>query len=201
LTNLFALLENRTSVRIFRHIFASRNGSEVGVNQTLGHVRIEVTRDDQRRVLWTVPDLEEVLHVIECRILEVFVTANGGVMVGVPHRERELHEIFIGLTIRAVLVALTPLISNHLTLVVQLGLVQDGQEVPHSVALHEQCQRQLLRGNTFKIVGPLGVRGAVDTRSHSVERLKVFARAVKTPLEHQVLKQVREAREAFGLVL
>jgi hypothetical protein len=114
------------------------------------------------------------------------------VALGEAGRERDLPHAPVRLV-----VALALLVLHDAALLVQRGLVDRGQQVPHAVGL--EPQRRVERGgrHVLEEVGAVLRRRAVLVGgADQLERAEEFVGMVLRGLEHQVLEQVREAGAA-----
>ena len=94
------------------------------------------------------------------------------------------------------------LVLHHPPLLVELGLGDRLQEMPHPVRLHPERGVEGRGGDVLEIVGAVLVGGAVEIGGpERLERLEVVGVEVLTAVEHQVLEEVREAGAARALVL
>src|SRR6266403_3218 len=98
--------------------------------------------------------------------------------------------------------ALALFVLHDAALEIEFFLVQDAEQMSHAVAFREKYVIQHRSGNVFKIIGAIGVGGAVQVASadafHGVDVgvIEIFASA-----EHEVLEQVSEAGLAGLFVL
>jgi hypothetical protein len=101
-----------------------------------------------------------------------------------------------------VVIALAPLVADHLLLVLEARLVEQVEQVAHAVALEPQRRLDLMARHDLEVVGAVGVGGAVDPGAADLlQHLEVHVLAdVLGPLEHHVLEEVGKSALAGRLV-
>ena len=83
---------------------------------------------------------------------------------------------------------------------VELFLRERGEQPAHSIGLQEQRHWQELGRYGLEVVGAVEAGCAVDRSTDALQRLEVLGVVVGRALEHQVLKEMREARAALDFV-
>ena len=122
-------------------------------------------------------------------------------MVRVPDRiEIVAHQIFDE-PVRLV-VALALFVLHDAALVIQLLLRHRAEQMPHAVALQEQCALQSAGRHRLEIVCPVEPCRPVEIRrSHLLQRLEIIARRILRPVEHQMFEEMCEPGLALRLML
>ena len=153
---------------------AALQRAEVLLDQRLRLRRVEVADDRQARVVGRVVLLEESLHVVELRRLDVLVRADDVAVVRMPLREQRLKQRLFGEAVRLVLDALAPLVADDVLLVRQRRLIDLVEQVAHAIGLEPQRQLELVRRDGLEVVGAVEVGRAVDVaRAGGLEQLEV----------------------------
>ena len=115
------------------HRRTGRKVSEIPVNHFQSFVPPDVARDGQAGVGGGIEATEKVLYVIQAGSIQVFLGTNGHPVVGVGERKHGLLDIPLGHAVRAVLIALAPLVFYDVPLDLEPLLVQGVQQEPHAV--------------------------------------------------------------------
>ena len=111
---------------------------------------------------------------------------------GLDHR-------LVGSPVGAVVEALPPFLLHRLPLVVEVGL-RDVQRA-HTVRFEKNPELQLVRRQGLKVIGPLGVRGAVGAAAVVLYQDKMLPFAdILRPLKQHMLEQMGEAGPSRPLV-
>ncbi len=110
-------------------------------------------------------------------------------------------EFELGHPVRPVLVALAPLVLDHVALAVDARRAHRVEQIAHAVGLEEEHQLERVGGPVDVVVGTIGVGGAVVVGAGAFEPgvEGPFGHVLRT-FEHQVLEQVCEAGAAELLV-
>ena len=183
----------RLARQVARHrLLRLRHAAEVVLDHLQRVVGLEVADEGQGGVLRHVVGVEELLHVLDRRRLDVFHRADRLVLVGMGG-ERLVVDDLGQQAERLVLVPPAALLLDHLALRIERPLAD--AERGHPIRLEPEHQRQVLRRHRLEedrdVLGRVGVAGPADARDH--RQMLVGAHVVR-PLEHQVLEQVRENR-------
>ena len=94
------------------------------------------------------------------------------------------------------------LVLHHAALLVELGLADGADEMPHAVGFEPERQVERRGGHVDEIVGAIRVGGAVQVGGAGpLERCLELLVVVLAAVEHQVLEEVSEAGPARHLVL
>ena len=174
--------------------------AEVARDLLQGHLGRDVARDHDDGVVGPVVGLEPLLDVLQRGRVEVVHRPDDRVVVGVALGVGRVVDQLARHAVGVVL-ALALLVLDHPALLVQLGLVDGAQQVPHPVGLHEQHRVERADGDVLEVVRPVGVGRAVEVgRADALEHLEVVVVEVLGPVEHQVLEQVREPAPPVRLV-
>ena len=191
-----ALLRDRRRLdRWLRHRRPLLEGPEVLLDQRLRLGLVDIANDGQAGVVGRVVGLEELLHVFEFRRLDIGVRSDHGREVGMRLRKELMEHRLFDDAVGLVLDALTPLISNHVLLIGEVGLIDLVKQITHPVGLQPEPQFQLIGRQRLEIVGAVKVRGAIHAAGASaLERLEVeVSWHVLGALKHHVLEQVCES--------
>ena len=124
--------------------------AEVLLDQRLHLRRLEVADDGEAGVVRRVVLLEESLHVVELRGLDVFVRADDIAVVRMAGREQRLHQRFLGQSVRLVLDALPPFVADHVLLIRQRGLIDLLEQVSHAIGFEPERELDLIDGTVSK---------------------------------------------------
>ncbi len=94
------------------------------------------------------------------------------------------------------------LVLHHPPLLIELGLVDGAQEMPHAVGLHPQRDVEGGRGNVLEVIGAIVIGGTVEVGGpQRFEHLEVVVVVVLAAVEHQMLEEVGETGTPGFLVL
>ena len=107
------------------------------------------------------------------------------------------HEIFVGESVRLVLVALPALVLHDIALEIDLGLVHCLEHPAEPVGFEPEHQWKRGDRARFVVVGAVGVGGTVVVGARGLEEaIELRIRRVLRAHKHQVLEEVREAGAA-----
>ena len=95
-------------------------------------------------------------------------------VIGVVGRIEDLVEPFAGHPVGDVINPLSPLVLDHVALVVELGLVEGTQEEAHPVGFEPEGGLEAVGRQGLVIIGPVGAGAAVDLGAELLERSEVF---------------------------
>jgi hypothetical protein len=155
----------------------------------LGHV----ADDRQDRVVRPVVLAEERVHVLQRGGVQVLHRPDRHVCVRVAFGEREPDEPLVRVAVRAVVVALPLLFLDHVTLVVQVLLVDRVEQVAHPVRLEPEREVETAAGQRLEVVRAVEEGARVQAGAGGLQQAEVLTGGdVARPLEHQVLEEVRE---------
>ena len=172
--------------------------AEVLLRQLHHLVRRRVAGDDEHGVVRRVVGVEELLHIVEVRRLELGEVAVEVVRV-VPVRVRLLRQAEpLEGAVRLVEHVDADLFADHVLLVLQ-RLRRDLQR-PHAVGLEPHRQLERVGRHHLEVVRVIEARRSVQRAAVLVDDADVLELGdVLGALEHQVLEQVREAGAALRL--
>jgi hypothetical protein len=158
-------------------------------------LQVEVAGDDEARVVRRVVRLEKVDDVLVARRREVFHRPDRGPVVGVAGRVERLPEDRVGHPVRPVLVALAPLVLDHVALAVDALGRHGVEERGHPVGVEVEREFEAVGRGVGRVVRPVARGRAVGAAAGFFEpRVDGALRDVARALEHEVLEQVGEAR-------
>ena len=170
-----------------RHVGPPLERPEVLFDQPPGRRLVDVPHDREARIVRRVIQLEELLHVVEARSLNVGVRSDDARIVGMCLREERVVERLFDDAVRLVLDRLAPLVADDILLIRKVRLVQLVDLIPHAIRLEPERQLELAGRQGFEVVGPIEVRRPVDAASpRAFEHLEVHVRGdVLRTLAHQ----------------
>ena len=185
---------------------AGPNGPEVAAYEFHGAALLVVARNHQDRVVRRVPGTEEVVDLAEVGGGQVGHVADHVPRIGMSRREQRVEHLFPGRSVGNVVHPLEALVPHHFALGVQLGLVENIEEIRHPVRFGPERQAERLPGHRLVVVRPVVARGAVhaargQARTGPLHEPDEVAVVVAGALEHQVLEQMGEPGAPGLLVL
>ena len=127
---------------------------------------IDVAHHGKHGIVRCVPGTEEAADVVKRRGIQVFHGADRWVMVRVPLRVREGEEFDVSAAVWLVVIARALLILHHVTLVIEVCLVERGEECAKSVGLHPEDQLRPLSGHRGEVVGAVKPGGGVPLSTY-----------------------------------
>ncbi len=167
---------------------------KVLLDELPGPVGLEIADDRQARVTGRVICAEERRDIVAAGGRQIGHRADHAVVVGMVGRIHRGEHLFHRLPVRHIVNALPALVLDHVALIVELLLGQGGEEEAHPVRLEPQSQLQSVRRQGLEVIGPIGVRAAVDLSAKLLDRSEILLVVMLRALEHQVLEQVGKAR-------
>jgi hypothetical protein len=162
---------------------------------------IEVADEGERGVVGRVVALEERLHVVDLRRVQVGHGADAGVRVGEARRGVEQRRRLVDerREVGLVVDAHAALFLHRLALVVEVLLRH--RERAHAVGLEPEAEVEPVRRKRLEVVGAVVGGRAVHAAARALDELEVLALLhVRRALEHHVLEQVREPGARGALV-
>ncbi len=159
-----------------------------------GLVVVDVAGDDEARVRWHVVLLEEFHDVCLSGGGQILHITNHWPVIRVVRRPQHLVELEGRHAVRAVLVALPPLVLDDVALAVDLFGRHRVEEKPHAIRIEEQRKVECVDRHVDVVVGPVVRRRGVVVRAGALEQcVELSFFHVLGAFEHEVLEQMREA--------
>ena len=116
-------------------------------------------------------------------------------------REHARKDVIFGQAVRLI-VALAFFVLHYAALFIESFLRDRAEHVSHAIGFHPQRHIKRRFWHVLEIVGAIKIGGAVHIGgAHTFERLEVFVVVILAAVEHQVLKQMREAGFAAHFIL
>ena len=186
-----------------RDLTAARQVGEILRDIRLGLRRLKVADDRDRRVRRRVILAEEVLHVIDRRLLELGQIADHrpgiGIRLRIHRRRGDLEGAAVGLIVRA----LAALVLDDVALRRELRRVELVEQEAHAIGLDPEHALEIVRRNGLVVVRAVVARRAVvGNAAHAFgEAVVQPVRYMRRAREHHVLEHVGEPRVPRHLVL
>ena len=177
------------------------NVAEVMLDFRLGGFDVDVTGQNERRVVWPVVRLKPLAYVFQGRRVQIVHRADDVPRVRVPGREEIRDDLLEYFPVRLV-VALALLVLHDAPLLVELLLVDRGEQMAHAVGFHPQSEVHGGARDGLEVVRAIEIRRAVHAGgAHLLKRPEVLVVVIFGAIEHQVLEQVGETCLARHFVL
>ena len=116
--------------------------------------------------------------------------------------EKLVKKLLFDQSVRSIFHGLAAFITHHVALVSQSLLIDLAQQVPHAITFQPESEFQLVRGQSFEVIGAVEVGRAVDVAgSGSLEITIVLRRCdVLRAFKHHVLEQVSKPGSSRAFV-
>src|SRR5688572_26799351 len=132
----------------FLRLWLTGDASEITVYEDASFLFVEVARDGQNRVIRSVEDAEEFLHICDCRRIEILHRTNRRVGIGGVGKDQFVdsqESVDVGL----VVITKTLFLLNCLPLVVEVLLRHLGRA--HTIAFRPERERQVVGRQSFLV--------------------------------------------------
>ena len=151
------------------------DATEVSLNRS-GDLRlVNVSNNGEHRIVRRVPGGEEVAYILQARRVEILHGADRWVVVRMPLRIREREQLKVGGPVRLVVVAGALLVLHHIALVIEVRLIECGEERSESVRLHPENQLHPFGWHRGEVVGAIEPGGGVRTPTNRLNQRKMFS--------------------------
>src|SRR5712691_11327820 len=179
------------SATLPRQLTARGKVAEILGDETLRFIGREVADDREHGVVGPVPRSKEVTDVVERRRAQVIHRSDRRPVIRVVGIVSELQQTLERRAVRNVVVALPPLLLDHLSLNVEFLLGQRREKKTHAIRFQPESEGQVVRWERLEIVGAVEERRAVQHAAHRlhVAEVLVVADVLRSGEEH-VLEQM-----------
>ena len=127
---------------------------------------INVANNGEHRIIRRVPGGEEVAHILKARRVEIFHGADRWVAVRMPLRVGEREQLKVSGAVWLVVVTGALLVLHHIALVIQIRLIECGEECAESVRLHPEDQLHPFGWHRSEVVGAIKPGRGIGTSSN-----------------------------------
>ena len=189
---------DRLIVGQWKRLITDWDRREQIIDQSAGHLKVDVAGDDQSRVVRQIVLAMKVLDIFDHRIVDILNAADGPALIGRVSMGHEV-QFLDGFSIGTVADPQLKLFNHDRALIVKIDL--GDRQAGHAVRFQPQRQRKLV-GWQRLIIGGYINRGIsiYDAPSRRNELAHAAFRQIWRAFKHHVFKQMGESASAFGVI-